>query len=344
MYPSGMHVHGGHDHNHPMNTHPILTSLQTMSSWQGALPLSDLALIRAEGPDAATFLHGQLSQDVTHLGQTEARLAAYCSAKGRMQASALLVRPSEDQVWLVTDAGILPGWLKRLKMFVLRSKVQLAEGGLQIWGLAGQATEQALGDAALAPVWSSQPHGGGQLVRLPDVHHVPRWLWLGAPEAATWLAELPALAGSAWSCLEVLSGIPRVTEATFDQFVPQMVNFELVGGVNFQKGCYPGQEIVARSQYRGTVKRRAFLAQVDGPARAAQEVFASGDPGQPAGMVILAAPVPADATTGTGAPHLVLLELKLAAAAQAVTLGAPDGPVLHFLPLPYDMPSPDSDA
>lgn len=327
-----------------MNADLLQTSLQTISSWQGAAPLSELALIRAQGPDAANFLHGQLSQDVTHLGPTEARLAAYCSAKGRMQASALMLRPADDQVWLVTDASILPGWIKRLKMFVLRSKVQLAEGGAQVWGLAGEAAQQAIGDAAHAPVWSSQPHAGGQLVRLPDVQHLPRWLWLGAPEASAWLSALPTLPAAAWSCLEVLSGIPRVTEATFDQFVPQMVNFELVGGVNFQKGCYPGQEIVARSQYRGTVKRRAFLAQVDGPAQAAQEVFASTDPGQPAGMVILAAPWPADAGTSAQQPHFVLVELKLAAAAEVVTLGAPDGPVLHFLPLPYDMPSPDSDA
>jgi len=302
------------------------------------------ALIRAEGPDAAQFLHGQLSQDVTHLGPHQARLAAYCSAKGRMQASALLLRPSDEQVWLVTDASILPGWLKRLKMFVLRSKVQLTEGGSQVWGLAGAAALHALGEAGHGAVWSSQPHAGGQLVRLPDVQQAPRWLWIGAPEAAGWLGALPSLPEAAWSCMEVLSGIPRITEATFDQFVPQMVNFELVGGVNFQKGCYPGQEIVARSQYRGTVKRRAFLAEVHGAAQAAQEVFASGDPGQPAGMVILAAPVPTEASAAAPDPHVVLVELKLAAAAETVTLGSPEGAVLRFLPLPYDMPSPDSDA
>lgn len=327
----------------PMNANPISLS-QTASSWQGALPLSELALIRAEGPDAAAFLHGQLSQDVSHLGPSEARLAAYCSAKGRMQASALLLRPTEDQVLLLTDAGILPGWLKRLKMFVLRSKVLLSEGGLQAWGLAGASASKALGDAANAPVWSSQRHESGHLVRLPDVQGVPRWLWLGAPDATAWLGALGPLSSSAWSCLEVLSGIPRVTEATFDQFVPQMVNFELVGGVNFQKGCYPGQEIVARSQYRGTVKRRAFLAEVAGRAAPGQEVFAASDTGQPAGMVILAAALPQETGASGEALHVVLLELKLASAAEVITLGSPDGPVLRLLPLPYDMPSPDSDA
>ncbi|MBU0914808.1 CAF17-like 4Fe-4S cluster assembly/insertion protein YgfZ [Aquabacterium parvum] len=322
----------------------LISLTQPVSSWQGALPLSDLAVIRAEGPDAAAFLHGQLSQDVNHLGPTEARLAANCSAKGRMQASALLLRPADEQVWLLTDAGILPGWLKRLKMFVLRSKVQLTEGGLQAWGLAGESASKFLGDAAKAPVWSSQPLASGQLVRLPDVQQVPRWLWLGAPEAAAWLTDLPALPESAWSSLEVLSGIPRVTEATFDQFVPQMVNFELVGGVNFQKGCYPGQEIVARSQYRGSVKRRAFLAEVQGSARPGQEVFASSDTGQPAGMVVLAAQLPQEVNASNEAPHVVLLELKLASAADVITLGAADGPALRLLPLPYDMPSPDGDA
>jgi folate-binding protein YgfZ len=262
-----------------------------------------------------------------------------------MQASALLLRPETERVTMVTDAGIRAGWLKRLKMFVLRSRVQISEGNAQVWGLAGTAASLALGDAALAPAWSSQPHAGGQLVRLPDVQGVPRWLWLGASDAAGWLAAMPALAGDAWSSLEVLSGIPRVTEPTFDQFVPQMVNFELVGGVNFQKGCYPGQEVVARSQYRGTVKRRAHLAAVAGAARPGQALFAQDDPSQPAGMVILSAPMPADLALELGAAtHLILAELKIAAASAGVVLGGDQGPVLRPLPLPYALPSPDGDA
>lgn len=320
-------------------------SLPSLSSWQGGLPLTDLATILAEGPDAAAFLHGQLSQDVVHQGPNEARLAAYCSAKGRMQASALMLRPDSERVMLVTDAGILPGWLKRLKMFVLRSNVQLREGGDQVWGLVGEAARLALGDAAHAAAWSCQPHAGGLLVRLPDVQGVPRWLWFGATDAAGWLSSLPHLSGDAWSCLEVLSGIPRVTVPTFDQFVPQMVNFELVGGVNFQKGCYPGQEVVARSQYRGTIKRRAHVAAVAGPAAPGQELFARDDPSQPAGMVVLAATMPADLAAEMGpASHLVLAELKTAAATAGVVLGGAEGPALSLLPLPYSLPSPDTDA
>jgi folate-binding protein YgfZ len=321
-------------------------SIEDVSTWQGALTLPDLGLIRAEGPDAATFLHGQLSQDVTQLGSAEGRLAAYCSVKGRMQATALILRPANDLVLLVTDSGVLPGWLKRLKMFVLRAKVQLLEAGegSQTWGLAGQSARAALGAAADAPVWSRQDHAGGQLVRLPDVLQSPRWLWIGAPVSADWLRAMPSVSASAWSCMEVLSGIPRVTPATVDQFVPQMVNYELVGGVNFQKGCYPGQEIVARSQYRGTVKRRAFIAEVHAGSHPGQEVFSLGDASQPAGMVILAAPVPGTASDPTEAASLVLVELKLAAASGVITLGSPEGPVLHLHPMPYEVPQSELQA
>lgn len=315
-------------------------SIEVISTWQGALTLPDLGLIRAEGPDAASFLHGQLSQDVTQLGPDKARLAAYCSVKGRMQATALILRPANDLILLLTDSGILPGWLKRLKMFVLRAKAQLIEVGdeSQAWGLAGQSARMALGAASESPVWSRQDHAGGQLVRLPDVLQSPRWIWIGSPSASDWLKALPSLPPSAWSCMEVLSGIARVTQATADQFVPQMVNYELVGGVNFQKGCYPGQEVVARSQYRGTIKRRAFIAEVNAQAHPGQEVFAQGEPSQPAGMVILAAPVPVAAPAQTGGTYLVLMELKLAAASGAITLGSPDGPILHLHPLPYEVP------
>ena len=141
------------------------------------------------------------------------------------------------------------------------------------------------------------------------------------------------LALADWQWLEVCSGVPLIEAATVDAFVPQMLNLELLGGVDFQKGCYPGQEIVARSQYRGTIKRRTFLFEVDAPAAAGQEVFHTGDPGQPAGQVVNAAPRPGG--SGSGA----LVEIKLAALGEGTLhLGSPDGPVLHQRPLPYALP------
>jgi folate-binding protein YgfZ len=163
--------------------------------------------------------------------------------------------------------------------------------------------------------------------RLPAADGVPRALRLGAPPAPA----MPALAPEVWRWLEVRSGVPRIVAATADRFVPQMINFELLDGVNFKKGCYPGQEVVARSQYRGTLKRRTYL--VDSPAAlaAGTEVFHSEDPGQPAGAVVLAASLPEGA-------HTALVELKIAATESgSLHAGAPDGPALQLAALPYTL-------
>jgi folate-binding protein YgfZ len=166
-------------------------------------------------------------------------------------------------------------------------------------------------------------------VRLPDVEGVPRVLLvqpaLQPPPA------LPALSAQDWAWLEVRSGIARVTSPTVEQFVPQMVNLELTGGVHFQKGCYPGQEVVARSQYRGTLKRRMYRVVADAPLQAGAELMHSADPGQPAGMVVLAAPSPAGGWEA-------LVELKTALAASPGSLGV--GTVaVRLADLPYGLPA-----
>ena len=303
----------------PTNT--ILPALQ------GAVRLHDWGVIRAVGADTRSFLHGQLTQDVEHLGADQARLAGYCSVKGRLLATFVLWRRAEDEVLLACSADVLPAVLKRLSMFVLRAKCKLSDvtAELPLWGVAG-ALEPS------AAVWDRVAHGQADAVRLPDGqaagHAVQRWLWAGAQPPA-----MPTLDGAIWLGLEASSGVARVVAATADQFVPQMVNLELVGGVNFQKGCFPGQEIVARSQYRGTLKRRAQVVGSAVMLQAGQEVFHDADPGQPAGRVVLAGSLP-----GTG--PIALVELKLAAL-QGGTLhaGMPDGPLLKLGALPYPIPT-----
>jgi len=169
------------------------------------------------------------------------------------------------------------------------------------------------------------------VLRLPDVEGVPRFVRVAPRDAPT--PALPPLPAEAWRFFEVKSGIPMIGAAAAEQFVPQMINLEIVGGVNFQKGCYPGQEVVARSQYRGTLKRRMFLFDTgDASATAGQEVFHSLDPDQPAGMVVDAAALP-------GGPSLVLVEVKLAALEEgSLHLGKADGPRLKQTALPYDVP------
>ena len=335
-----------------LTTVMIMTPMQDFhfpdpKALNGAVALSHLGIISAEGADAASFLHGQLSQDVTGQAPHQARLAAFCSAKGRMLASFIVVKPLPETFWLVTDAQVLPAALKRLSMFVLRAKAKLSDavGKLSPVGLVGPSAQAWLGDAAPAEPWQASLHAasGGHVVRLPDVLGSPRWLWIGPVEAAEALAKiLPALPLATWQWLDVMSGVVRIEPSTVDQFVPQMVNYELVGGVHFQKGCYPGQEIVARSQYRGTLKRRTFLLHGPAPMQAGQEVFSSADPGQPAGMVANAAAIPA-ANGQPGTTFSALVELKWQALGNGWHLGSAEGPALALGTMPYEVPLGTSD-
>jgi len=312
--------------------------LPDTSSWDGVVALSNLGVIVAQGEDAGTFLHGQFSQDMQSHPAEQTRLAAYCSPKGRMLASFQTLRPEPDAYWLMVDAGVLPAALKRLSMFVLRAKCKLrdASAELKALGLIGPSAAKACEGRVPGQAWHDGQ--GGQWLRLPDVLGVNRCLWVGpSAQCQAVLEAAPAQPSGAWAWLEVMSGVARIEVGGVDQFVPQMVNFELVGGVNFAKGCYPGQEVVARSQYRGTLKRRAFVLHGAQAMAAGQEVFASTDPGQPAGMVVNAAAVPG--SDGWSA----LVELKLNALDATLHLGAADGPVLTLGQLPYPLPSAEDD-
>jgi folate-binding protein YgfZ len=291
----------------------------------GAVRLTDWGVIRAEGEDAAKFLHSQLTQDFALLGMGEARLAGFCSAKGRLLATLIGWKQSETCVLLALPLELLPAIQKRLSMFVLRAKCKLSDATAEI-GLWG-----AQGPAESSPRWSLQREGETTRIRLPDGGLGARWL---IAQPAGLPLDLPVISAQDWQWGALESGLPTVLAATSEQFVPQMLNLELLGGVNFQKGCYPGQEVVARSQYRGTLKRRTYLYALDGTAAPGQEIFHSGDPGQPAGLVANSAQ--------RGAQSLVLAETKIAALASgSLHLGAPDGPLLTPRALPYALTEPE---
>ncbi|MES1163247.1 MAG: folate-binding protein, partial [Rhizobacter sp.] len=240
------------------------------------------------------------------------------------QASFIVWKIADDELLLACAASVHAATLKRLSMFVLRAQCKLsdASGELPLVGVVGASARHLMGDL---PAWSHRAIGGGSLLRLPDVDGVARCIVASNQPLG---AVAPALDATAWRMLEVRSGIPIIEAATVDQFVPQMLNYELVGGVDFGKGCYPGQEVVARSQYRGTIKRRMFLFEASAPLEAGQEVFHSADPAQPAGMVVNAA------------GPLALVEVKLAALdGGGLHAGAADGPTLVRRELPYSVPS-----
>ncbi|HRO79825.1 MAG TPA: folate-binding protein [Alicycliphilus denitrificans] len=292
----------------------------------GVTRLSHLGVIRVAGEDAARFLHGQLTHDFALLDLQHARLAAFLTVKGRMLASFIAFKRSDAEVLLVCARELLAPTLKRLSMFVLRAKARLSDAtdDFALYGLLGDAARAVLPEGG--EPWAKIDLGDASVVRLYPADGQPRALWL-APAAGSAPAGAP-LDESLWLWSEVRSGIATLTAPVAEAFVPQMLNYESVGGVNFKKGCYPGQEVVARSQFRGTLKRRTYLAHAPSAIAAGAEVFAEGDAEQPVGTVVQAAAAP-----GGGVDALV--SLQIAAAGGALRAGAADGVPLALLPLPY---------
>ncbi len=295
----------------------------------GVARQAHLGVIRVDGVDAAQFLQGQLTQDFLHLGLSEARLAAYCSAQGRMLASFYGCRRSGGEILLVCSRDILAATVKNLSRFVLRAKVRLSDASddYDLYGLAGAACEAVLAGAHAA--WTKIDLGDASVLCLYPADGVSRALWLApAGQAAPAGA---ALGSDAWAWGEVRSGIAMITAPVVQAFVPQMLNYESVGGVNFKKGCYPGQEVVARSQFRGTLKRRAFAAHAEAAMTAGDEVFQDGDPGQPCGIVVQAAASP-------DGGHDAIVSMQVSAAdAGGLHLASADGPALLVAPAPYPL-------
>ena len=289
---------------------------------QGIAPISHLGVIRVQGDDAASFLHGQLTNDFALLDLQHARLAAFCSAKGRMQASFIGFKRAHDDILLVISRDLLPQTLKRLSMFVLRAKAKLSDAtaDFHLLGLMGSAVS----GGTQAP-WSLHAEGDAHIVHLYPAAGQARALWI-APSSTP--APTATLAPEQWLWSEVTSGVATVSQPVYELFVPQMLNYESIGGVNFKKGCYPGQEVVARSQFRGTLKRRAFIAHAPAEVQAGSEVFAASDAEQAAGTVVQAAPAPQGGWDA-------IISMQISAAQEALTAGSASGTPLTLLPLPY---------
>ena len=289
----------------------------------GITPLTHLGVIRAQGDEAAKFLHGQLTQDFALLGPQQARLAAYLSPKGRMLASFIGCQRSATEVLLVCSRDLLAATLKRLSMFVLRTKVKLTDASdeFALYGLAGDALISIAGSAC--PAWSKADFDDQILVHLYPALGQPRGLWI-APQGSP-APQGPALDAALWAWGEVRSGVATLSAPLVETFVPQMLNYESVGGVNFKKGCYPGQEVVARSQFRGQLKRRTYLAHSPSALAVGAEIFTAEDAEQAVGLVVQSAPAPAG-----GWDALVCLQTH----ASSADLRAGPAP-LALQPLPY---------
>jgi len=303
--------------------------------------LSDWGLLLVEGSDAGSFLQGQLTNSILGMTRTPpaaiaqnysgVRLSGYCTAKGRLLGSAwicLSTDAEQDRFALFVSRDLAATFAKRLAMFVLRSKAKVVDVShtWTVYGVLGPAntTPANLPSDAIA-LTMTQPSGAGDQER---ILFATQTLLPSQSTSSQYLA--------AWNAAEIASAIPRIVLATQDQFVPQMINLESIGGVDFKKGCYPGQEVVARSQYRGAIKRRLYLAQVEtalAHAGPATEIIHESDPGQPAGMVVLSAQHPSDA-------GLVTLQIECKselAQSGKLHLGKADGPPLVLGNLPYSL-------
>ena len=325
-------------------------SIKSATPIAGTCPLPQWGVIFVEGPDATSFLQNQLSNSLLGMKSTYApeiahypdsvRLAGYCSPKGRLIASAWIgLFPSsesaDDRYVLFVSKDIAASTAKRLAMFVVRSKVKVIDMSAD-WHVSARFHSDPESD------YEKINSANNQLViRIPDVlaSDVTYSRFLIASTVSDGDASVQDKEIDCWNDLEVLSAIPRIVLATQEQFVPQMINFESVAGVDFKKGCYPGQEIVARSQYRGAIKRRLFLANITDSTLSKSEtspgveLFHSDDPSQPAGMVVLSAPN----FIVQGRMDLQV-ECKLEALESgSIHLGSPSGPVLKIDTLPYPL-------
>ena len=295
-----------------------------------AAELSQYGMLSCTGDEARAFLHAQLTSDVAGLGADSARRAGWCSAKGRLLATFLVI-PHEGGYLLQLSRDLAAPVAKRLAMFILRAKVKLADASsewtqLGIWGPSAIERLRLLGfDEPLAELGVARS-AGALAVRLAAQRFL---VAVPVAQRAAALAGLDDAGPGAWALQEIRAGQPMVVQATQDQFVPQMVNLERLGAVDFHKGCYPGQEVVARTQYRGVLKRRMVRARVTGAAAPAADVFAEDAPGQASGSVVNAAPV-----AEGGSELLAVVQISSLESASALRLGTPDGPRLELLPLP----------
>ena len=301
--------------------------------------LSHFGLVQACGEDSRDFLQGQTSNDLRLVDASHGQLNSYCSPKGRMLATFRLFERDGD-FYLQMPSEILEPTMKRLGMFILMSRVVLRDVSDELVkiGLAGPNAEKLLATEIgeiPSDVDGSLTKNGLTVIRLSG-HH-PRFEIVGELEKIQSLWEalssnFTAVASDAWSLLDIRAGIPHIFQGSVETFVPQMVNLHLINGVSFKKGCYPGQEIVARMQYLGKLKRRMYLAHADSSNRPApgEQLFSrEKEGGQGAGNVVYSAPAPEG-----GYDLLVVVDID-SWENGTVHLDSENGSILSPMELPY---------
>ncbi len=309
-----------------------------------------LTTFSASGADARTFLQSQLTQDLTKVSSDNAALAGFCTAQGRLWASMLLAQNANDQAFIgIVSADLVETFLKRLRMFVLRSKVTIEPTPMNlVYGVQLALSDLAslsnlVGGDLPATTWASTSTAGGLWVRIPSTtNDSVRLLWVANPvqfddliKALDHQAQQLATSND-WQVQDIKAGLAWVQASTQDLFIAQTLNLDLIGGVSFTKGCYPGQEVIARAHYRGTVKRRMHLAKIasaESSLRAGMDVFDANEPKNPVGRLINVAHDGNDSSQ-----TWVLFEAPFKTlAGEPLRAGSADGAALVLQSLPYEV-------
>lgn len=314
--------------------------LKVASTGNVIADLSHFGLISVRGDDVIDFLQGQLTNDIREVSEHKSQYSAYCTPKGRILSN-FLVFQRGDTYYLCLPRSMLEATLKRLGMFILMSKVKLEDASDSLVRIgysgpeAGNEIHEALG-AVPESEYKTLQRDDLTVIRLPGIH--PRFQIFGNLVSITNLWKTLDVNGTAigepgWTLLNILAGIPVISPETTEAFIPQMVNMQLTNGVSFKKGCYTGQEIVARMQYLGKLKRRMYLAHITGADNApspGDELFsADSSSGQGTGKIVNVSPAPEG-----GYQVLAVIEIS-SQTNKKVHFGKENGPKLAFTELPY---------
>lgn len=341
---------------HPIFNLPESISPASSAALATVYALNNLSVFEAKGLDALTFLQGQLTNDIVAPGVGHSCLAGYCTAQGRLLSTMVLGQsPDPEQIPTVKGmmrTDILAPVLKRLSMFVLRSKVTLLADSASVVGVTALASNRSalisqLGHSLPEAIWETTHASTGTWIAAPrfgvneqNPALINRWWWIAgqANQEAVNKLQLNVLRSHSddWDCQDIQLGIPWIEARTQDLFIPQTLNLELIGGVSFTKGCYPGQEIVARSHYRGTVKKRMALGKIlqsgDFELIPGADIFDATAPDQPCGRLINVS----QQSGPQGIEHCILFETTFDAYdRQQLRAAAAIGPAIKTFSLPY---------
>lgn len=299
------------------------------------IKLDNLTSLHVTGNDASKFLHAQFTNDLANLPVYSWQYSGYCTPKGRLLAFMTIARVAENEYLLILPAEISEKILPRLRMYVMRDDVVITpqEDHKVIVGIVGKGGPLIKPDLQLEnKTGRITKDGDSLLLTINDGsgENTERYMHFSDDDKIRSLPQLsPDL--NSWTLLDIESGIPSILASTQEAFVPQMVNLDLIGAVNFKKGCYPGQEIVARVHYLGKIKQRMFVVSSEQKALAQpnDRIYIAGQEDNAIGTVVQSA------TCGSGKKLQVVLQTKAVIENADIRLGAINGDKLTVVPQPY---------